>query len=1018
MQRRIPRTRSPPTAKCRVGLVLAYCVLFEFDDYVLDESAYELRKGTEVLKVDHKAFGMLAYLLRRPGQLVTKEELVNCVWEGRALSDTVLSGTVSRLRKALSDGPREDLVVSVYGRGYRFVGTVRERARSVRQASDIPFVGRSAALARVQRCLEQARAGRGRIVAIAGEPGIGKTQLAELAADNASELGMLSAWGYCREHETAPPFWPFVQLLRGSLRAGGSSPARAAVDAVLAALTPERSPAGWGGESSGYRLLDGVASALQKMTDEAPLLLVLDDLQWADAASLRLLAYLAPEIARMPLVILVTVRNTEVFPGDGRLRQLLAHRQCEHIELDRLTPADVADYTEAWLGSPAREVSQAVFETSAGNPFFMVELLRPFRNSGPPRVDELELTGAALDIVRQRIRAFGPEATTLLSAAAVVGRDFDLGLIGYVAELDPRSFVDTLENARKTSTILSTAGRPGHFVFGHDLIRSVLLEDLSASQRARLHLRAAEVLERRYPVGDGIPPTELVAHLLSALPLGDVLKTVDYTRRSALAASGLCAHADAASLLRRALAALELASDAPPRLRADLLLGLTVCERAYADDRFPAHLAEAVALGREHGLGEILAEAGRHMSIGPGFMTLKGAREVLEAADRALPADNLVPRSQVLAHLSWTAPHCFDAEIVNPLLARAEALARASRDPAALAVALSAKIYFANGPDSQDLAAATTRQIDLLYAESSPLIRVYWSAQIQFSRIVVALQRGDATAVEEAVAAFGAAARELKHPELEWHHRRAGVVQRMNRGDFDGLPSVLKELHDQAEGMRLFSLRGVRFVDWIVLRRQTDSPSNLRALEACLAVQEGDCPYRRARKIRSLAELGATEAARTALHELAPPALERLPHDRDYLATLVHLSVASIATRSQAHAEALYALLSPYPYWYSADLSLHSDGSVSHFLGTLAGSLGRPRDAARHLEEALECNEHAGFAPQAAHSAYELARTLADPSSPQTGKRARSLFTRVIDMTRRIGMAPLAQDAQQQLQGT
>jgi DNA-binding winged helix-turn-helix (wHTH) protein len=1013
--------------------MLAWCVLFEFDDFVLDESAYELRRGTEVLKVDHKAFGMLAYLLRRPGQLVTKEELVNCVWEGRALSDTVLSGTVSRLRKALSDGAREDLVVSVYGRGYRFVGTVRERARPARQANDIPFVGRSAALARVQRCLEQARAGRGRIVAIAGEPGIGKTQLAELAADEASELGMLSAWGYCREHETAPPFWPFVQLLRGSLRAGGSGASRAAVDSALSALTPERSSAGWGADSSAYRLLEGVARALLKMTDEAPLMLVLDDLQWADAASLRLLAYLAPEIARMPMVILATVRNTGLFPTDGRLRQVLAHRQCEHIELDRLTPADVAEYTEAWLGSPAREVSEAVFDTSAGNPFFMVELLRPFRNQGPPRIDELELTGPALDIVRQRIRTLGPEAMAVLSVAAVVGSDFDLGLLAYVAEVDPRGLVDTLENACKTRTILASADRPGRFTFGHDLIRSVLLEDLPASRRAHLHLRAAELLERRRPVGDSIPPTELVHHLLSALPLGDVLKTVEYTRRAALAASGVCAHADAADLLRRALAALEMASDAHPRLRADLLLGLTLCERAYADDRFPAHLAEAVALGREHGRGDILAEAGWHMSVAPGFMTMKGAREVLEAADRALPADDLVRRSRVLTHLAWTAPYCFDAELVAPLVARAEALARASGDSAALAVALSAKIYFANGPDSRDLADATAREIDLLYADSSPLVRVHWSAQIQFSRIVVALQQGSIAAVEDAISAFGAAARELKHPELEWHHRRAGVVQRMNRGDFDGLPSALRELHDQAKDLRLFSLRGVRAIDWIVLNRETDSMStlpslasletppslaSLASLATCLAVQEGDCPYRRARKIRSLAELGAGEAARTALHELPPEALERLPHDRDYLATLVHLSVASIATRSQAHAEALYALLSPYPHWYAADLSLHSDGSVSHFLGTLARSLGRPGEAARHLEEALECNEHAGFAPQAAHSAYELARTLSDPASPQTGKRARTLFTRVIDMTRRIGMAPLAQDAQQQLQGS
>ena len=273
-------------------------------------------------------------------------------------------------------------------------------------------------------------------------------------------------------------------------------------------------------------------------------------------------------------------------------------------------------------------------------------------------------------------------------------------------------------------------------------------------------------------------------------------------------------------------------------------------------------------------------------------------------------------------------------------------------------------------------------------------------------------------AIEDAIASSVPRRESSSDLELEWHHRRAGVVQRMNRGDFDGRPAALKELHDQAEGMRLFSLRGVRFVDSIVLRRETDSMSNSPALEACLAVQEGDCPYRRARKIRSLAELGATETARTALHELVPPTLERLPHDRDYLATLVHLSVASIATRSQAHAEALYALLSPYPHWYSADLSLHSDGSVSHFLGTLARSLGRMREAAHHLEEALECNEHAGFAPQAAHSAYELARTLSDPVSPQTAKRARSLYTRVIDMTRRIGMAPLAQDAQQQLQGS
>ncbi len=993
-------------------------MLFEFDDFVLDESAYELRRAGEVLKVDHKVFGMLAYLLRHPGELVTKEELVKCVWEGRALSDTVLSGTASRLRKALGSGQGEDLVVSIYGRGYRFVGTVRERtSRAMRQRDDRPFVGRSAPLARVQRCLEQARAGRGRIVAIAGEPGIGKTQLAELSAEKASDLGMPSAWGYCREHETAPPFWPFVQLLRGSLRVyHASAAARAAVDSALIALTPEGNPTGWGADALSHRLHDAVARALQKMTDEGPMLLVLDDLQWADAASLTFLTYIAPEIARMPLAILVTVRSTEPLPDDPLLAQVLGHRQCERIELDRLTPGDVAEFTELWLDKPENDVSEAVFARSAGNPFFMVELLRPFRHSAPPRVDELELSGPALDIVRRRLRALGQEATTLLSAAAVVGRDFDLGLLGYVAELDPRGLVDTLDAARKTSTILAADDRPGHYFFGHDLIRSVLLENLSASQRARLHLRAAEVLEQRHPAGEGTPTTELVHHLLSALPLGDVLKAVDYARRSALAASHVCAHADAVNLLLRALSALELASDAHPRLRADLLLGLSLCERVLASDRFSEHLSAAAALGREHGFGEILTVAGQLMSLAPGFMTMKGARDVLEAADRALPPDNLVERSKVLAHLAWTAPYCFDTELVAPLVARSEALALESHDSSALAIALSAKIYFANGPDSRALAETTLTQVELLYAESPPLLRIHWSAQAQFSRIVVSLQQGDTKAVEDSIAAFGAAARELKHPELEWHHRRAGVVHRMNRGDFSGLASALRELHEEAEARRLFSLWGVRAVDWTILRRETGSESPLPSLERAFVVQEGDCPYRRARKIRSLAELGATDASRTSLLELPAGMLERLPHDRDYLATLVHLSVASIATGSQAHVAALYALLSPYPDQYAADLSLHCEGSVSHFLGTLAQSLGRTREATKHLEDALELNERAGFAPQAARSAYELARSLPFPPGSQAGKRARALFARVLDTTRRLGMDPLARDAQRQLE--
>ena len=162
-------------------------------------------------------------------------------------------------------------------------------------------------------------------------------------------------------------------------------------------------------------------------------------------------------------------------------------------------------------------------------------------------------------------------------------------------------------------------------------------------------------------------------------------------------------------------------------------------------------------------------------------------------------------------------------------------------------------------------------------------------------------------------------------------------------------------------------------------------------------------------------EFGAPDKAKAALQDLPTEKLARLPHDRDYLATLAHLSVASIATRSLGHAEILYSLLSPYPHFFAADLSMHCDGSVSHFLGTLARLLGRTQEAAKHLEDALDRNERAGFAPRAAHSAYELAHTLTATGGTSDVTRARELLLRVVESTHRMGMAPLSKKAEELL---
>jgi DNA-binding winged helix-turn-helix (wHTH) protein/tetratricopeptide (TPR) repeat protein len=987
-------------------------VLFEFGDFVLDESSYELRQRGASVPVDKKVFALLAYMVRRPGKLVTRAELIEHVWDGRTLSETVLSGAISRVRKVL--GKDEKLVVNVHGVGYRFNGSVKRPGTPVTQ--DASFVGRAGALESVRSALDQARAERGSIVVVVGEPGIGKTQLAEVSAAIAAEDGVATAWGHCPSLAPCPPFWPIIQLLRGALRESQGDEIRRAIESALAMLTHE-GDATPGGPSA-YRRFDSVMTALRAFSNDRRWLLVLDDLQWADSASLRLLAYLAPEITHLGLVILATARNTEPSSDDTRLEHVLGHRNTNRIELGRLTLDDVAEYVACRLGEQKSALSRAVFAKSEGNPFFMRELLRPFSGAGGPHPDELDLSGPALDIVRQRVRALGDATLALLSAAAVVGRDFDLGLLAHVTGLEAPTLRDELERARQASVVLLRSEGAGYYTFGHDLIRSVLLEALPPSEEARLHLRTAEAIRRRYPVGEGPLRTDLAHHLLAALPNGDLFAAIDYTRRCALAVADSCAHADAAALLRRALSALELASDPDPRLRCELLLLLSRCERAFADPRFPEHLVEAANIGREHGFGEVLAEAGRHMSFAPGFTSLEGAREVLEAADRILPSERRALRSGALSHLSWTVPYCFDAERAAALIEKAEALARESGDTDALAVALQARLYFTNGPDSPALAAAISAQVDVLYERSPPLVRVHWTAQAEFSRIVTSLQNGDLDATERAISAFGDAARRLDHAELEWHHQRACVVHRMNRGEFHGVKEALQDLQDRATQLQLFSLGAVRALDRGVLLRETEGPAALTRYDGEILIRESDCPYRLARKIRSLVEVGAHDRARAALEALPAESLGRLPHDRDYLSTLTHLAIASVALRSLSHAEMLYTLLSPYPHLHGADLSFHCDGSISHHLGTLARALGRKERAVAHLENALDSNQRAGFAANAAHSAYELATLLIDVVQTEDAKRrARTVLANVCEWSERMGMVPLALGARDLLRG-
>jgi DNA-binding winged helix-turn-helix (wHTH) protein len=1004
-----------------------------FGEFEYDPNQRELRRDGQRLKVDAKLLQLLGYFLANPGRLLSKRELLDRVWEGRAVADNVLSVSVAKLRKILGheQGKRE-FIENSYGRGYRFVVQVDPIASPPPAAStgntsllpSSPLVGRNSELQRLDAALQRAKAGRGSICLLLGEPGIGKTRLAEALEQRARMHEVAVAWGRCQASEGTPPLWPLSQMLRdlqdsGLLNDQTQVPSERNVNRERSDGASMLSHVAlYEAVSSSHGTIDAVTQALFAASKRQPLLLLIDDLQWADAASLRLLCYLVGEISRWPILVVAMQRSTHLMPDERTDRDLLrlyAHANCERIQLDRLQNQDVDEYLRAQFGERARELSRAVFERSEGNPFFMVELLRPFVGSGEPTPEQLKVSAPALELVRERLRDLPEVSLEVLSAAAVIGHDFDLGLLSYVTERSPHELLEALDGSLANDTIVPSSKLLGAYAFDHALIREVLYDDLPARKRCSWHARAGEGLSRRRRTGGEVSSAELAHHFLSALPHGDVALAVEHAREAATAATCMAAHADARSLLRRALASLQFAVDPDPETRTALLLELAIVERVMADPAYYDHLDQGVSLARSLRLGSMLTLAGRFLSPGPGILVKADAAGVLEAAAEVLPESDIVQRAIVLAHQSWTPPHSWSAANVSELVEQAEQLATRSGNSEALAAVRDAQLYFSGGPATHARAEALMLEVER-ELEAHPDIAGQWrAAALRVFRVINATQRGDAAGLARAVDELSTLHQRMNNTELRWHHERMLLVQRMNRGEWSGVADELARLSELARRLRLQSWRAIVAVDYSKLLLNTSDASELsRKLRPELLATAYDSPNTRSLKLRTLAQHGFIDDVRDGLAMLSPAAIEDLPQDRDYLASLADFGVAAVVTRSLEHAEVVYRLLAPYPNHFAIGLSFHCQGSISHTLGNLAHVLGRDEQAVLHLANGVAQNERFGAMSCMLHTKFDLARLLAAEGPVRSLARARELLQETIEQAGQRCMRPL-QDAAREL---
>ncbi|HEY0408656.1 MAG TPA: hypothetical protein VGE42_00155, partial [Candidatus Dormibacteraeota bacterium] len=547
-----------------------------------------------------------------------------------------------------------------------------------------------------------------------------------------------------------------------------------------------------------YRLFQAVAALMDAAAGASPLLLVLDDLQWADRGTLLLLGHLARTVGSSGLLALATFRDTDLDRAvdlAALLAELRRERAVARMSMRGLGDAEVGRLMAAVIGrelDPVGVGARAIHADTEGNPFYVCELVRHLAETGgEDRGLKATSTAAAgrvpvpegvREVVRRRLTHLTAQAVQALTAAAVIGRDFDLTLLGMVTGMSEASLLDVVDETLGARLVSELPGQVDIYRFSHDIVRQTLDTGLSGSRRARLHLRIAEALEVLH--ADDLEPVvpELAHHMLEASTRRDDPRPIDYARWAGDAAIATLAFEEATRLYQSALSILPQ-RPSTAATRCDLLLRVGEA-RARSGDRTGAQDAflAAAEIAREQRLPRPLAAAAMGY-VGEERMApdLSGTGDALlqEALEVVGEEDSLI-RVLLLARVAQYNAWSNDDGRLRVASTSALEMARRIGDPTAVAAALGARLHALAGPDGVD---------ERLHVagELRPVATTLGDARLALAapehEITALLERGDRAAADRFLHAYSAEADRshvLFAQNLAAHH---GVFRAVTGGD-------------------------------------------------------------------------------------------------------------------------------------------------------------------------------------------------------------------------------------------
>jgi DNA-binding winged helix-turn-helix (wHTH) protein/tetratricopeptide (TPR) repeat protein len=996
---------------------------YRFGDFEIDASRFELRRRGRPIEMQPKPLEVLLYLVRHRDRIVSRQELLAELWRGVTVSEDSLDKAVSASRRALGDtGDAQTCIRTVRGRGFRFVARVEEvdvapsvpaETTAAPEAGD--FVGREDVLARIAAAIDAARGGRGRLVLLTGDAGMGKTRTAHEAAARARRAGVRVLTGWCHEDEAAPSLWPWLHVLRPLVAEGDAADlARELGEATidLAELLPElraHAPSSVARavvdpQQARFRLFDTLVRLVKHAVRDGPHLVVLDDFHWADAASISLLGSLTRELPESRLVLLVTHRPADL-PPRHKLVELARRPECETLALTGLGRAEVARLIEAVHGKPVDDATaDAIWERTEGNPFFVRELTRDLateRRFGATHGGSLP--AGVRDVLRKRLDKLTPRSRALLTAGATIGREFALDLLASLFDVPSEDLLEVLDDALAEQIVVPVAGG---YRFAHALVREVLLDEVSSAERVRLHRRIGAALEARY--GDGVEDhlAEVAHHFHAGAVSGDRERALDYLRRAGARAVGLFAYEEAVEHYRKALEVWALLEHPEQRLRCELLLALGEAQiGAGRTEDGRASLAAAGDLARRLALPEHLARAA--LSYGGLEFSVEVWIEDPELVARLEEALAAVPqtsalRVRLLVRLGVALAWAREPERAPPLIAEAVDAARALGEPEPLAHALYVHRWGLTGPHELAARLADSDEILRLARESG---RRELELVARSCRFLDLVELGRIVDADRELVCYERLAEALRMPRYRWRSQFYGTMRTLLEGRF--AEAEERAIRSLGEGFRPADASLVAGPQLFVVRLEQGRIGEVEPLIRELARRFPTVPSWQANLALVDAELGRAGEAADALAALAADDFRSLSRPLVGLISRVIAAEVCTALGDVQRASVLYRQLAPYaPRTVVIGAGVACLGALDLYLGRLAATMGDVATARRHLEAALAMNTQLGALPWVAWAHYELGRLGAAASGERTA--ARHHLERARQIAAELGMGRLA----------